>query len=200
MPEGGPGTPWTRLRSGAMDAAVHPDLAKLSFLIGHWEGVGVAGYAEEEEFQFGQRVEFTPREGLPYLDYRARAWRMNPDGTLGELVTEESGYWRALSEDDTAQYAKDDEKNIIHLEVLIAHNEGFIESYLGNVFANRVEMASNAVMHTITGLEVTASHRLYGLFGEDRNTLGYAWDLAARGHDLRSYMSAQLKKSEDEND
>jgi hypothetical protein len=50
-------------------------------------------------------------------------------------------------------------------------------------------------MHTITGLEVTASHRLYGLFGDDRETLGYAWDLAARGHELRSYMSAQLKKA-----
>lgn len=177
-----------------MDAEVHPDLAKLSFLLGRWEGVGVAGYAEEEEFQFGQKVVFSTREGLPYLDYSSKAWRLNTDGTLGELITEESGYWRALSKEDTAQYAKDDEKNIVHVEVLISHNEGFIESYLGNVFANRVEMATNAVMHTITGLEVTASHRLYGLFGDDRETLGYAWDLAARGHDLRSYMSAQLKQ------
>lgn len=179
-----------------MDAEVHPDLAKLSFLIGRWEGVGVAGYAEEEEFQFGQKIEFAARGGLPYLDYNSRAWRMKADGTLGELITEESGYWRALSEDDTAQYAKEDEKNIVHAEVLISHNEGFIESYLGNVFANRVEMATNAVMHTITGLEVTASHRLYGLFGDNRDTLGYAWDLAARGHGLRSYMSAQLKRPE----
>lgn len=178
-----------------MDAEVHPDLEKLSFLFGRWEGVGVAGYADEEELQFGQEVEFTVRDGAPYLDYRSRAWRMKADGTLGELITEESGYWRALSEEDTATYAKDDEKNIIHLEVLIAHNEGFIESYLGNVFANRVEMATNAVMHTITGLEVQASHRLYGLFGDNRDTLGYAWDLAARGNDLRSYMSAQLKKA-----
>ena len=177
-----------------MDAEVHPDLEKLSFLFGRWEGVGVAGYADEEEFQFGQEAEFTVRDGMPYLDYRSRAWRMKADGTLGELITEESGYWRALSEEDTAQYAKDDANSIIHLEVLIAHNEGFIESYLGNVFANRAEMATDAVMHTTTGLEVQASHRLYGLFGEERDTLGYAWDLAARGHDLRSYMSAQLKQ------
>src|SRR5699024_12110453 len=112
----------------------------LSFLLGRWEGVGVAGYAEEEEFQFGQKVVFSTREGLPYLDYSSKAWRLKPDGTLGELITEESGYWRALSKEDTAQYAKDDEKNIVHVEVLISHNEGFIESYLGNVFANRVEM------------------------------------------------------------
>jgi hypothetical protein len=185
----------TPIVSMVMDVEVHPDLEKLSFLFGRWEGVGVAGYADEEELQFGQEVEFTVRDGAPYLDYRSRAWRMKADGTLGELITEESGYWRAQSQEDTATYAKDDEKNIIHLEVLVAHNEGFIESYLGNVFANRVEMATNAVMHTITGLEVQASHRLYGLFGDNRDTLGYAWDLAARGNDLRSYMSAQLKKA-----
>lgn len=176
-----------------MHADVHPDLAKLSFLIGRWEGVGVAGYADVEEFQFGQEIEFAHRPGLPYLSYSGKAWRMQPDGTLGELITEESGYWRALSEEDTAQRDKDDP--VVHLEVLVTHNEGFIESYVGNVFAHRVEMATDAVLHTPTGLDVTASHRLYGLFGDNRETLGYAWDLAARGHKLRSYMSAQLKRT-----
>ncbi|MDT0328263.1 FABP family protein [Nocardiopsis lambiniae] len=176
-----------------MHADVHADLAKLSFLIGRWEGVGVAGYADEEEFQFGQELVFEHRPGLPYLNYRGAAWRMRPDGTLGDLVTEESGYWRALSEEDTAD--REEGAPIVHLEVLITHNEGFIESYAGTVFANRVEMATDAVLHTSTGLDVKASHRLYGLFGDNRETLGYAWDLAARGHSLRSYMSAQLKRA-----
>lgn len=181
------------LRSEAMDSDVHPDLAKLSFLLGRWEGVGVAGYADVEEFQFGQEIEFTPREGLPYLVFTSRAWRMNPDGTLGELVTEESGYWRARPE--TKAQESGEEERIVHLEALIAHPEGFTEVYLGNVFANRVEMSTDAVVHTETGIDATASHRLYGLFGDDRRTLGYAWDLAARGHGLRSYMSAQLKRA-----
>lgn len=186
--------PRRALLSGVMDAAVHPDLAKLSFLFGRWEGVGVAGYVEEEKFQFGQEVEFTPRAGLPYVAYSAKAWRMNSDGTTGELITEESGYWRALSEEDTARYAADDENNIVHLEVMIAHNEGYLESYEGNVFANRVEMRSAGIVRTITGLEVQGSHRLYGLFNDGSQTLGYAWDLAARDLGLQSYMSAQLKR------
>lgn len=186
--------PRRALLSGVMDAAVHPDLAKLSFLFGRWEGVGVAGYTEEEKFQFGQEVEFVPRAGLPYLAYSAKAWRMNSDGTTGELVTEESGYWRALSKEDTAQYAEDDENNIVHLEVMVAHNEGYLESYQGNVFANRVEMRSAGIVRTITGLEVQGSHRLYGLFNDGSGNLGYAWDLAARDLGLQSYMSAQLKR------
>ncbi|WP_116245663.1 FABP family protein [Nocardiopsis sp. FIRDI 009] len=179
-----------------MDADVHPDLAKLSFLIGRWEGVGVAGYADEPEFQFGQEIEFAHTAGLPYLTFSSRAWRMNPDGTLGDLVTEEHAYWRARPEP-----AKDDEgpaegEQVIHLEALFTHPEGFTEVYVGNVFANRVEMSTDAVVHTETGIDATASHRLYGLFGDDRETLGYAWDLAARGHKLRPYMSAQLKRAD----
>ncbi|MFE6387157.1 nitrobindin family protein [Nocardiopsis dassonvillei] len=174
-----------------MDAEVHPDLAKLSFLLGRWEGVGVAGYADVEEFQFGQEIEFAHNAGLPYLTFTSRAWRMNPEGTRGELVTEESGYWRVRPE--TGAEPKEGEP-VVHLEVLIAHPEGFNEVYLGNVFANRVEMSTDAVVHTETGIDATASHRLYGLFGDNRETLGYAWDLAARGHSLRSYMSAQLKR------
>lgn len=174
-----------------MDAEVHPDLAKLSFLLGRWEGVGVAGYADVEEFQFGQEIEFAHNAGLPYLTFTSRAWRMTPEGTRGELVTEESGYWRVRPE--TGAEPEEGEP-VVHLEALIAHPEGFNEVYLGNVFANRVEMSTDAVVHTETGIDATASHRLYGLFGDNRETLGYAWDLAARGHGLRSYMSAQLKR------
>lgn len=175
-----------------MDAEIHPDLAKLSFLLGRWEGVGVAGYADVEEFQFGQELEFAPRAGLPYLTFTSRAWRMTTDGEPGELVTEESGYWRLRPEPTSEEKEHDD--TVVHLEALIAHPEGFTEVYLGNVFANRVEMSTDAVLHTETGIDASASHRLYGLFGDNRETLGYAWDLAARGHKLRPYMSAQLKR------
>ncbi|WP_150240569.1 nitrobindin family protein [Nocardiopsis quinghaiensis] len=175
-----------------MDAEVHPDLAKLSFLLGRWKGVGVAGYADVEEFQFGQEIEFSQRAGLPYMAFTSRAWRMTPEGDPGDLVAEESGYWRVRPESDAGERGPGEP--VVHLEALIAHPEGFTEVYLGNVFANRVEMSTDAVVHTETGIDATASHRLYGLFGDNRETLGYAWDLAARGHSLRSYMSAQLKR------
>lgn len=178
-----------------MQPDLHPDLEKLSFLIGRWEGVGVAGYEGTEEFQFGQRVEFS-YEGGPFLAYSAQAWRMNPDGTLGEYVTSESGYWRARPPGTERPEGAGEDVPPVHVEALIAHPEGFNEVYLGNVFANRVEMSTDAVLRTETGLEVTAGHRLYGLFGEDREILGYAWDMAAQGHELRSYMSAQLRRTD----
>lgn len=180
----------TPLRSEVMQADPHPDLAKLAFLIGRWEGVGVAGYSGTEEFQFGQEVEFS-HDGHPYLNFNSRIWRMNEDGSVGEFVTAESGYWRARPPEGIEEGS---EEPGVHVEALIAHPEGFVEVYLGTVFASRVELHTDVVMRTETGLQATASHRLYGLFGENRETLGYAWDLAAAGHELQSYMSAQLKR------
>lgn len=169
-------------------SVLHPDLEKLSFLIGRWEGVGVAGYADMADFQFGQEVEFT-HDGQPHLSYRSRVWRIAEDGSLGDLVTSETGYWRARPEGATEGSG---DAPVVHVEVLLAHPEGFTEFYLGSVFANRVELTTDAVLRTETGMEVSSGHRLYGLFGDNRETLGYAWDLAARGHELQSYMSAQL--------
>jgi hypothetical protein len=178
-----------------MQPEIHPEVAKLSFLLGRWEGVGVAGYPGVEEFRFGQEIEFT-HDGHPNLNYRSRVWRVNADGSLGEPVTSESGYWRLrLDADKEDEEKKDSDEPPVHLEVLLSHPEGFTEVYLGTIFAHRVEMRTDVVMRTETGLPVAASHRLYGLFGDDRETLGYAWDLAADGNELQPYMSAQLKRT-----
>ncbi|MFC4562705.1 FABP family protein [Nocardiopsis mangrovi] len=177
-----------------MQPEVHPDLAKISFLIGRWEGVGVAGYPDLEEFQFGQEIEFT-HSGGPHLDYRSRVWRLTADGRPGDLWTTESGYWRVRPSVTEADHTSSPDTPAIHTEVLISHPEGYTEVYVGTVFAHRVELSTDVVLHTETGRKVTAGHRLYGLFGDDRGTLGYAWDLAADGHDLRSFMSAQLKRA-----
>ncbi len=169
-------------------SVLHPDLEKLSFLLGRWEGVGVAGYPDMTDFQFGQEIEFR-HDGQPHLTYRSKVWQIAQDGSVGDLVTSETGYWRALparEPDDSV------DAPIVHVEVLLTHPEGFSEVYLGNVFANRVELTTDAVLSTDTGTDVSSGHRLYGLFGDNRETLGYAWDMAARGHDLQSYMSAQL--------
>ncbi|MFD0775535.1 FABP family protein [Streptomonospora algeriensis] len=175
-----------------MQSEVHRDLEKLSFLIGRWEGVGVAGYADMDEFQFGQEVEFS-NEGGACLGYRSRVWKLTADGSLGELWTTESGYWRcrpAAAEQGAEEPTE--EARPVHVEALISHPEGYSEIYLGTVFASRVELTTDAVVRTETGQQVTAGKRLYGLFGEQRETLGYAWDMAAGGRELRSFMSAQL--------
>lgn len=137
-------------------------------------------------------MEFT-HNGGPYLSYSSRVWRMREDGSVGAFVTAESGYWR-VRQPEPEERERDADTPSMHVEVLLSHPEGFNEVYLGTIFANRVELYTDVVLRTETGMRATAGHRLYGLFGENRETLGYAWDLAADGHELQSYMSAQLKR------
>lgn len=171
-----------------MGVETHKDLAQLSFLVGRWEGVGVTDFPGGEEFQFGQLVEFT-HDGQPYLDYRSTMWRMEPDGSLGDFVTSESGYWRMRPEEFRTE--GEDGAPAPHLEVLITHPEGFTELYYGAILASRVELRTDAVLRSDSSREVTGSHRLYGLIGENRGTLGYAWDLTAEERTFQ--VSAQLK-------
>jgi THAP4-like, heme-binding beta-barrel domain len=154
----------------------HPALAPLRFLIGRWEGAGVAGYPTIESAQYGQEIEFS-HNGRPYLSYASRTWRLDGDGTIGEPLAAETGFWRPQPDG--------------MVEMVLAHASGIVGVYLGQVTGTRVDLATDAVVRTATAKEVTAGRRLYGLIGAD---LGYAWDLAAVGQPLQAHVSAQLKR------
>jgi len=158
------------------EVPLHPGVARLGFLLGRWEGVGVGGYPTIESFRFGQEIEFS-HIGKPYLIYTSRTWRLDEDGNLGQPLSAESGFWRVQPEDK--------------VEVLLAHPTGITEIYLGEVTGTRIDIATDVVARTATAKEVTAGRRLYGLIGED---LGYAYDMAAVGQELQPHTSAQLKK------
>jgi THAP4-like, heme-binding beta-barrel domain len=156
----------------------HPSLTPLLFLLGRWEGAGVGGYPTIESFQFGQEITFS-HNGKPYLIYTSRTWRLGEDGTIGDPLATETGYWRPQPGN--------------RIEVLLAHPTGFVEVYLGEISGTRIEMATDAVVRTESAKEYTAGRRLYGLIGTD---LGWAYDMAAVGQPLQSHISAQLKRVE----
>ncbi len=136
----------------------------------------MAGYPTIESAQYGQEMEFS-HNGKPYLSYASRTWRLAADGTIGEPLAAETGFWRPQPGG--------------LVEVVLAHASGIVEVYLGQVTGTRVDLATDAVVRTGTAKEVTAGRRLYGLIGAD---LGYAWDLAAVGQPLQAHVSAQLKR------
>jgi hypothetical protein len=157
-------------------AELHPALAPLRWLIGRWEGAGVAGYPTIEATQFGQEISYS-HNGKPFLYYVSRSWALEPDGTIGRPLAMEAGFWRP-------------QENGL-LEVVLAHGTGITEVYIGEVTGTKIEMATDAVVRTASAKEVTAGRRLYGLIGAD---LGYAYDMAAVGQPLQSHLSAQLKR------
>lgn len=166
-------------------SALPPELATLSWLLGTWVGVGVGGYPGSEEFNFGQEVSFGC-DGRSFLSYWSRTWRLDTAGNRQEPLDTESGYWRPRPNNQ--------------IEVIIAHPSGHAEIWVGAVTVTgmqdaaitgaRIEMATDVIARTESATEYNAGHRLYGLVAGE---LLWAYDIAAYGHPMTSYRSAQLK-------
>ncbi|KJL49416.1 hypothetical protein RS84_00126 [Microbacterium hydrocarbonoxydans] len=195
-----------------LPADLPADLAPLSWLIGVWEGTGVIDYPvgdERLQGEFVHRVSFS-HDGGPFLNYAATA-TFTGEGDVSIPLVAESGFWRlsrAAGESDagpallppTAAVAPRDVHDVeamrtatggFPLEVSLAHADGTLELYLGEINGPRVDIASDAIVRPAGGKEYAAASRMYGLVD---NHLLWAWDIAALGTPLRSHASARLAR------
>lgn len=189
------------------------DIVPLSWLIGVWEGTGVIDYPvgeRELRGEFTHRVSFS-NDGGPFLNYSATATFTGDDGSASVPLIAETGYWRltrpATDADsgpgllpplgDTVDRGVDDVEALraasggFPIEVSIAHSDGMLELYLGEINGPRVDIATDAVVRGAGAKEYGSATRLYGLV--DGHLL-WAWDIAALGTPLRSHASARLAK------
>lgn len=187
------------------------ELVPLAWLIGAWEGVGVVGYTDVDDTQFGQRIDFLAPAAAPYLLYTAQAWLLDDDGKISDTLSVETGIWQMVRPRDdsdvgpglipptapskyTTAEAIEGLRNTagdFDVEVSLVHPHGLTELYAGRINGARIDLATDVVARTRTAKEYTASSRMYGLVEGD---LLWAWDMAANGHELATHASARLKK------
>lgn len=196
-----------------LPADLPADLAPLSWLIGVWEGTGVIDYPVGEyrlQGEFTHRVSFS-HDGGPFLNYAATAtFTRESDADALPLVAE-SGFWRLTREAtdadagpallppraEPAVRSVDDVEALrtssggFPLEASIAHSDGTLELYFGEINGPRIDIASDAIVRGALAKEYGAASRMYGLV--DAHLL-WAWDIAALGTSLRSHASARLAR------
>jgi hypothetical protein len=153
---------------------LHPSLHRFAWLLGTWEGGGDGDYPTIEPFAFGQEAIFQ-QDGRPFMHYMARSWLLDAEGDKVREGAQETGFLRCF-EDGRA-------------ELLLAHNTGIMELWLGAVDGAKLELTTDAVVRTETAKEVTAGHRLYGLVEGD---LWFAHDMAAEGRPLQPHRWGKL--------
>ncbi len=189
------------------------DLAPLSWLIGVWEGTGVIDYPvgdERLQGEFVHRVSFS-HDGGPFLNYSATATFAREEGAESVPLVAETGFWRLTRQATDADAGPallpptappvvrtvDDVEELrteaggFPLEVSIAHSDGTLELYLGEITGPRVDIATDAIVRGAGAKDYGSATRLYGLV--DGHLL-WAWDIAALGTPLRSHASARLAK------
>ena len=156
------------------DEELPPPLSAFEFLVGAWEGEGVGGVPDGDDYAFAQEMTFS-HVSDDSLGYVSRIWSIE----TGLHVTSEAGFWRALPEH--------------RVEMVATHSGGFVEVSLGNIAFTRIESESDVVVRTESGATVTAVKRLYGMVGDD---LLYAVDMALIDSPMAPRFSARLRRAD----
>ena len=156
---------------------LHPDLMPLAWLVGTWRGKGRGEYPNVEGFQFAQEVSFN-HDGRAFLNYFSRSWIIDENGEIIRPAASEVGFWRIK------------EKNV--LEVLLAHNTGIAEGWVGLVQGAKIQLAMDQGYSSPTAKIVTAGSRLYGLVEGELFT---SYDMAAQGQTLQAHLWSSLERA-----
>ena len=162
-----------------------PEIVRISWLLGHWEGVGQGQYPNSSNFSFIQQLEFN-NDGRPFIDYESKSWELNADGSAGEPLHSEKGFWKPG--EGTS------------VEVSISHVTGISEIWTGlnevltideaKITSARARIATQWVGRVPSAKPVDAGDRLYGLMNGE---LMWTYDMAAVGQEMQNHLWARLK-------
>ena len=155
---------------------LHPELMPLAWLIGTWRGKGRGEYPTIAPFQFAQEVSFN-HDGRNFLNYFSRSWIIDDDNEIVRPAASEVGFWRMK------------ENNV--LEVIIAHNTGIAEGWVGLVQGPKIQLAMDQGYSSPTAKIVTAGSRLYGLVEGELFT---SYDMAAEGQTSQAHLRTSLER------
>lgn len=157
---------------------LNPALVPLAFLLGNWEGAGVADFPGSEKCNFGQEVTFT-HDGRDFLEYHSHSWVLDGEGKKVRPLETESGYWRI-----------DKDRKV---EVVMIRDQGVVEVWYGELADQKpqIDLATDAVARTEAAGPYSGGKRLYGYVKGDLMWVG---EKATPDVPLRPYMSAHLKK------
>ncbi|MGC5249172.1 FABP family protein [Gordonia sp. DT219] len=162
-----------------LGADLHPGLLALLPMVGVWRGEGeghdpVSG----ADYHFAQQI-VVSHDGQNFLNWEARSWVIDEDGTYLRPDQRESGFWR-IGDDDA-------------IELLLAHAEGSIELYYGRPLNQTSwNLTTDVVIRTESGKHTGGAKRLYGVVPD--GDLAYVEERVDAEGDLTPRLSAKLRR------
>jgi hypothetical protein len=157
---------------------LHEDLYPVAWMVGKWGGKGMGEWPGAEKFEFVQEVTFR-HDGRPFLEYTSKSWIIDPEGNHIRPGASEMGYWRI-------------KPNKV-IELLLAHNTGISEGWLGKISDDRpaIQLALDHAYIAPTAKGVENGARLYGLV---EGQLFTSYDMAAMGEELQAHIWSSLER------
>ncbi|MGH3950103.1 MAG: FABP family protein [Pseudonocardiaceae bacterium] len=148
-------------------------------LVGVWRGEGEVDYPTiDGPFRFAQQITIA-HDGRPFLFHESRAWLIDENDDVIRPGAREVGWWRPQADDS--------------IELLLAHATGIMEVFYGAP-RNQTswDLATDAVVRTVSAKEVTGAKRLYGIV--PNGDLAYVEERAMMGQPMQPHTSARLRR------
>lgn len=162
---------------------MHPKLKGLAWMIGHWEGHGQTQWPGQDDVQLVEQLDMS-HNGEPYLHYLLQTFRMKDDGTAGEPVSMETGFWIPGEGNDVM--------------MVVTNPEGVAQTWHGTItglqspaggeLATKIELTTDAVLSRGTH---TAGQRLYGYI---KGKMMFAYDRADTEVELQPHLTGELER------
>ena len=167
------------LREGA---DLNDALLALLPLVGVWRGEG-EGRDADGDYRFGQQI-VVSHDGGDYLNWEARSWRLDEDGSYASKSLRESGFWRFVNDPNDTEETQ-------AIELLLAHSAGYIELFYGRPLTQSSwELATDALARSQSGVLVGGAKRLYGIV--EGGDLAYVEERVDADGGLVPHLSARL--------
>ena len=157
---------------------LNPALTPVAWLLGRWEGTGRASYPDTDDVEFGQQIDFADNGG-DYLHYLSQTFELDDEGKASKPLSMETGFWRPQPDGG--------------LEVILCQPGGYAEVWYGQISGAKIELATDAILRSVTAAEYTAGQRLYGYVEGD---LLWTFDKAADGHPLQNHQWGRLQRTQ----
>jgi hypothetical protein len=155
---------------------LHEELYPFAWMIGKWGGTGVGDYPGVPQFTFEQEIVFD-HDGRNFMTYSSKSWIVDENNKRVRPAASEVGFWRPKP------------KNV--LEVVISHNTGISEGWVGIYDGPKVQLVMDQGISTPTAKIVTEGQRLYGLV---EGQLFTSYDMAAEGKTLQAHIWSTLER------
>ncbi|AWE43035.1 MULTISPECIES: FABP family protein [unclassified Actinobaculum] len=183
---------------------VAPECYPMAWLIGRWCGAGVLEYQGIDAAGYLHEVSIDNDDGGPYLRVNSRVWLIaEPAGAVDKEMPGLDGYasltkerlWSSLAGYLRATPGMDKRDGATMLEGLTASPAGYAMTWAGLIKGPQLQMQADAIATTPTAVEQTGGRIMAGLVESD---LFLAYDMAAFGHEMSSYMAGRLSRVTDE--
>ncbi|OAP85754.1 hypothetical protein A4H34_00710 [Peptidiphaga gingivicola] len=179
-----------------------PETYPMAWIVGSWKGAGVLEYEGVEASAYLHELTVDNDDGGPCLRIESQVWLAQEEAgavdreepglsaysrlTKDSLWTRSSGFVRAAPGTE-----KHDGATV--LEAVSANPAGHAITWAGLIDGPRLQFAADAIASVPTAAAFEGAKIVAGLVQSD---LFYAYDIAAFGHEMRTYMAGRLSRDE----